>query len=451
MRDYLIIRLPVDIAAVEPETEILCAVYSQTGQRRGEVEYRQLNQVSRFWADEAMLDLADRVVVLVPGTWAASLVVSVNEGQRKHLRQALPYLVEDSLATEIEQVHLANRVLEDNRVGVSILPHAIMQRLTQVLGSVSIDPFRVVVESQLGQAPRGGLQLTLLEDHVLVAQHNNNCAVALDYAALGACLQSYDKGSVAVSDLETAGEAATPGQDSFSSIEVMHALEMPDQEARLDYVSAAVGELDLPVEYVSQPGHVLDLLARRYFKAGKNALVDMQIGGYQSGRRLSRRWRRWRPLAWVACSWLALEMMLMIGKGVYFQQLMDTVSDNTLSLYQQYFPQDRQISDTRSLRQRLMSKLKAAEQQGLGEQRGEPFLPTLLTLSDITLKGGDSFYVESLDYNRDSGVLVVQMEAASFDVLDSYIQELKVAGLTARLENANQGTDVVEARINIGK
>ncbi len=450
MRDYLIIKLPADVAGLNPDSEVLCAEYSDDGCRQDSVVLQPLKEISQRWDENGLETLADRIIVLLPGTLAASMVVDVNEGQRKHLRQALPFLVEENLASDVEDFHLANRSLGASRVGVNILPRATMKHMMEVFAQTDIDPLRIVVESQLIHASARRLQLVLLDDYVLVSQGNGG-AVALDYSALSACLKSYVEGASEVPELGELENVEPSAAAGYSCIEVLHAIEMPEQEARLDYVSTVVNELDIPVEYISQPGNILDLLARRYFKTGKQQLVDMQSGGYQSGRRMSQKWRRWRPLAWVACGWLVLEMLLMTGKGVYFQQLMDTVSENTLDLYQEYFPQDRQISDTRALRQRLMSKLKAAEQQGIGENQGEPFLPFLMTISTVTLDDENGLYVESMDYNRESGMMVVQMEADTFEVLDNYIQELKVAGLTAKVENANQGQDAVEARINIGR
>src|SRR5512133_3333533 len=49
----------------------------------------------------------DRVVVLVPGTDVLVTEVAVPGGRNRLLRQSLPFLLEENLADEVEEVHFA--------------------------------------------------------------------------------------------------------------------------------------------------------------------------------------------------------------------------------------------------------------------------------------------------------------------------------------------------------
>lgn len=105
MEGYLFIRI-TDVAGADPEqvsAEWLgCNPEGELhfGPSRG-----QLSILEQTIAEQQGISKA-KVVVVVPADYVLMMNVPVNQGQLKHLKQALPFMLEEHLINDIDDMHI---------------------------------------------------------------------------------------------------------------------------------------------------------------------------------------------------------------------------------------------------------------------------------------------------------------------------------------------------------
>src|SRR5205809_607323 len=97
----LVIQLPS--AQVQAETELFWCVFSAGG------EVQASRRTTLAVLQHALADVfeAGETWVLVPGELVTLTAVNIPSRQLRQIKQALPYMVEELIADNIEEVHLA--------------------------------------------------------------------------------------------------------------------------------------------------------------------------------------------------------------------------------------------------------------------------------------------------------------------------------------------------------
>ncbi|MGH8355669.1 MAG: type II secretion system protein GspL, partial [Pseudomonas sp.] len=126
-------------------------------------------------AEGAWLTLAEcaaaaqgRAVALVlPAELGSALAVSLPSQKPRVQRQALPYAVEELLAEDVEQLHLAlGERLEDGRYRVIALRRALLAGWLRQLEELGLRVGALYLDADL--LPRAGTPLLLLEERALL-------------------------------------------------------------------------------------------------------------------------------------------------------------------------------------------------------------------------------------------------------------------------------------------
>ncbi|WP_252176321.1 type II secretion system protein GspL [Endozoicomonas sp. 4G] len=470
MKNILLIRIPPPVARVEPDTLVHWAAFAGNGQLSGDIHISELGQVKNDWVqfviqkpdnkelDEATLedDMPDQVVVLLPGTLVIHKQLPINSGQRKHLSTALPFMIEEALADDIESMHLASYLhRKSDQVSVSAIPHEQMQSLLACLDEQGISAQQVMAELQFLQSVPRELSL-LLENDCSVLSAPDQTSVCLDYEALKFVLDHWEeKASEGI--LQTDEEPVAEDAETLINARIRFAEGLvPLATDKKEKVKQWLDENGWLVEEEPLTGTVFEYLAELYFSSIRSAgLVDLRHGAYQCPKRANRSMRRWKPLALVACIWLLLELGLKVGEGLLYQKKARDYWQDTAALYLEVFPQDQQVLEAQALstgsinlKGRMESRLKNTGQK----DSGEPFLPLLQQVSAVSSSFPDfKLKPVSMDFNEASGKLILELRAESLEGIDKLLASVKSSGLSARLDSANQEKTGVSARMTIGR
>ncbi|WP_062266719.1 type II secretion system protein GspL [Endozoicomonas arenosclerae] len=470
MKNILLIRIPPPVSRIASDSRVQWGAFAGNGQLSGDFHVSELGQIKNDWVrfviqqsdnkelDETILEdeMPDQVVVLLPGTLVIHKQLPINGGQRKHLSSALPFMIEEELAEDIESMHLASYLhRKSDQVSVSAIPHEQMQSLLASLDEQGISAQQVMSELQFIQAVPQELNL-LLENESVILSEPAKSSVCLDYDALKFVLDHW--GEKATDDLMQT-DAELPAEESTSLVNAR--MKFADGLAPLsteqrDQVKHWLGESGWLVEEEPLTESVFEYLAGLYFASRRSAdLVDLRHGPYQCPKRASRKLRRWKPLALVASVWLLLELGLKVGEGVFYHQKAQDYWKDTAALYLEVFPQDQQVLEAQSsaagsinLKSRMESRLKSAGQKA----GGEPFLPLLQQVSAVSSSLPElKLKPVSMDFNEASGKLVLELNADNLEGVDKLLAAVKSSGLSARLDSANQAKTGVNARMTIGR
>ncbi|MGI9283638.1 MAG: type II secretion system protein GspL [Endozoicomonas sp.] len=471
MKNILLIRIPPPVSRIEPDTRVQWGAFAGNGQLSGDIHISELGQVKKDWIqfivqqpddkkalDETALEdeMPDQVVVLLPGTLVMHKQLSINSGQRKHLSTALPFMIEEELADDIESMHLASYLhRKSDQVSVSAAPHEQMQSLLACLDGQGISAQQVMAEIQFLSAVPRELNLLLENDSAILSAPTKS-SVCLDYEALKFVLSHW--GEKACDDiLQTDADPSLEESTALVNARMKFAGGLaPLATDKKEQVKQWLDENGWLVEEESLTGSVFEYLAELYFASRRPAeLVDLRHGPYQCPKRASRKLRRWKPLALVASVWLLLELGLKVGEGVLLHQKAQDYWQDAAALYLEVFPQDQQVLEAKNnatgnmnLKSRMESRLKNAGQK----TGGEPFLPLLQQVSAVSSSLPDlKLRPVSMDFNETSGKLILELKADNLEGVDKLLAAVKSSGLSARLDSANQEKTGVNARMTIGR
>ena len=462
MKNILLIRIPPPVSVINPDVTVQWGRYSASGEMSGDLHVSTIGSLKHDWleqqfpsSDEEDL-LPDQVILLISGGLALHKKLPISSGQRKHLATALPYLIEEDLAQDIDSIHIGSLLERKNDVvSISAIPHNIMQEVLALFDEQGLLIDRVLVEGQFLQEEEGYTTLLLDQQTVMMASPQL-ASVCLDYDSVKFVLLGRQKNT----SEEHAIDALIENTDKrhLSQVRLVYSDgEFAPSSDQLENLRGWLNDEGWLADETVLEHSVFEYFSRHYFSARKaGTLIDLRQGAYQCPRKTGRQIRRWKPIVAIAACWLVLELGLATGQALLYQQKTEDLWQETMNDYLAIFPNDQQAKNARenqqitfNVQRVLENRLRSADRK----QTGEPFLPLLKKVSSVadSLGKDSKFDPQSMDFNDSSGQLVLEFQAGSLEAVDQLLEALKNAGLTTKLDSANQGKTGVLARMTIGR
>ncbi|MGV8842185.1 MAG: type II secretion system protein GspL [Pseudomonas sp.] len=341
---------------------------------------------------EAVAGLGDAWTLVLPVEAVTACAVRLPTQKARWLRQALPYAVEELLAEDIEQLHLAlGERLEDGRHRVFAVRRS---WLANWLALCPTPPRTIAVDADL--LPRQGTQLLHLESRWLL-------------------------GGEGVARLALAGE---DWPALAASCAHPHIVYRSAQQTGLEPLDEAAEVVD---------GHVW---------LAAQAVISNLAQGEFAAQQSSSQWQRWRPLLGLVGLWLVLQWGFNLAQGWQLQDQAQTYAQASAALYRELFPDDHKLVN---LRAQLDQHLAVASASGQGRLLG------MLTQVNQALSAeGTQILVQQVDFSEVRGDLAMQIQTPGFAELERLRERLQDAGLAVQLGSASREGAGVSARLVIG-
>ncbi len=341
---------------------------------------------------EAMVELDEPWRLVIPVEAVTACAVALPTQKARWLRQALPFAVEELLAEDVEQFHLAlGTQLGDGRHRIVAVRAAWLQGW---LAACPVAPVSIHVDADL--LPDIGTQICWLgERWLLGGQLATRMAVAQDDWP------------------QIADQCPLP----------LHAIAPPTQ-ALPDGIETAQREEDVYLWLAAQT-------------AGCNLAQ-----GELASREDSQGWKRWRPVLGLVGLWLVLQWGFNLAQAWQLQHKSDTIAAANAALYRELFPQDTKLVN---LRHQLDEHLSQGRTAG-----GSRFLALMDLASTAVQADGGLVRVQQLDFSDTRGDLALQLQAPDFSALERLRQRLADAGLPVQLGSASRENNGVSARLVVG-
>lgn len=340
---------------------------------------------------------AERVILLLPAEEITLTAVELPNLTPARLRQALPYALEEWVAGDVEQLHIAHGSrLADGRVPVAALRSEKLQAYLKKLGDQGI-----AVDVALPDA----LCLPWREGEISLAP----CSGGWLYRH-----GIHDAGFVEADNLETF-------------------LELLEAQYKTTHVYGAT----LPPVHVGKTVHhqeqsTLESLLPAAAEPAWQLLQNVQGSAGQ---------KQWRGLGrWIGALAAAVLLTLFAYAGLDYWLLRQEAAKEAARIsevFQRLFP-GQPISDARIQTERLL----AQRQDG-----GDAFL-SQLNLAAPILAASDNLKMEGIDY--DGSNLVLRLKAPLVADLDEFSQALNRLGMSARVLSASLGADGVDGTVRLG-
>ena len=385
-------------------------------QGRGTGECKEL--LGQLAAETSTTDGApafDEIVGLVSNEHVLSLQCEVPGRRASQLRQALPYVVEEFTAAEIEDLHIAHGTIKAGTpVACCLVAKPLLNDWLASLAEAGIRPHSLVAESELLPQEPGCLSILFDEDAVLMRSARESAT--LERANLLMALAA--SGEQRVKPLNGALSELERSQFEGEVEEASRASPEGDQKDALAYLAGRWPER----------GNVINLLQGEY-------RVEPSV---RPGR------AKWQGVAALAALWLLVVLGTTVAKGWWSSQRADELEASALSLYGDIYPEDQSVT-AQSLRRRLNARLGRSAEAGGGDSA----VSLIDLLGHMASVIRPSMTVASIDYNERRGEFQAELIVRRYADADQVLEAIVGRGLKAEISSAEQVEGGVSARFRV--
>lgn len=341
---------------------------------------------------EAVAGLSGAWTLVLPVEVVTACAVRLPTQKARWLRQALPFAVEEMLAEDVEQLHLAlGEQLEDGRHRVFAVRRSWLEAW---LALCPTPPQAIAVDADL--LPHEGTQLLQLGSRWL--------------------LGGVDVARMALNGEEWTGLAAVCPHPHIAYPAAQQPALQPVDDSR---------ELADAYHWLAQ-------------QSVRNNLAQGEFAARESGAD----WQRWRPLLGLLGLWLVLQWGFNLAQGWHLQREAEAYAQASADLYRELFPEDTKLVN---LRAQLDQHLEAGGSSGQGRLLG-----MLAEVNQALIAEGTPVTIEQLDFSDIRGDLAMQVQAPDFAELERLRERLQENGLAVQMGSASRETAGVSARLVIG-
>lgn len=362
------------------------------------------------------------VVALLPVARVLAVPVSVPQRQQRQLLAALPFLLEETLASDIERFHVIAGVrIDTQRLQAIAIERETFAAALAGLQSAGIDPDIIGVDALA--LPGSTLFLDGARSLLRTADGNALAFDARDAAVIAAQLVIPEEASLQVFCGPAGGEAlARAVETELATRDTPARVAVADTPRDLLAILAGLS----PVDWTRTPNLRQGVYAKR--GSGEFSL------GFD-----------WRPLAWLAACWAVVALGYQLAVGVSYSRAAEATQAAQVTLYKQLFPGSANVPRPR---QQMEGQL------GNGGDTGGLFVSLVARTSDAfaELGGADAgFRPGNLAWDGSQKQLRVDVVARSLEDLDKLRMALEQKGLLVDIGAGIAHEGGYKARINVGE
>ncbi len=366
-------------------------------------------------ADALNLSVGRRVVLLLPGSEVTLARPELPVRGAAKLAQAVPFALEEQLASDVDAVHFAigSKGAGDIGTPVAAISDSLMSRWHSACEAAGIQPSASFADSTLIPVAPHGCSL-MLDDDVLYVRRADGIPYALDAEPLQDVL-----------DLAL-GETSNGGEH------VVFYTTPLEYEKRRDLIEG-LRDRTASLQVKLLPDGPLPLLAAQVTRAES---PNLSQGDYGPTTSIAKHLRPWRLPAGLAAACL---VVFLIGQGVSLWRLnkIESALDAQISeVFSQALPGQPMV-DARAQMEGVLGR--GASGQG-------SLLPTVSVLARA-MSAVPNARVEALSFRGDA--LDLRVTAPSVEALDGIKQAMARDGVAVELQSATARGEVVEGRLQI--
>jgi general secretion pathway protein L len=343
--------------------------------------------------------------LIVPGSRVNTRQLEYSDKEKKHLRNLLPFQLEDSVAGDVEDLHFALGTPAEGKVA------ALGIEVTRCWSAPLTQPLALDASTQPG-------------DHWTLGLYEGQ--LYLRYLPTMGFSVAYAQGRLALQLL-----LADQGRTEQLPALHLRAAEEQDLAALVEMIPA-----QLQQQIASQS------LADSWALDFSNSSIDLCQGEFSQRLPIERWWKLWRSVAIFALVCVAVYL----GTLVYEIQ---KLSAENLAIRQQIeaaaraaIPQGRVVDAEKQLATLLRQSQPSGQSASVMALLAVA-LPPIAEMSNVSIKG--------IAYAGDTGELNINIQADSFGAFESLSQKIREQGLNAEVLSANAQGNVQSARLKVSK
>lgn len=368
---------------------------------------------------------AAEVVVVISGQYLTYTDVAPTVKNQKQMLQALPYLVEEQVIGDIEDMHIVvpeNITLADDKIRIAIIDKGALHKLKELLSHYKLAVNEIVGLPDLLSCETDELHILLDDDFAIVK--NSKICFQCDQHDLETMLEL-------VSLENTSSIKVSLHEINKNSLSLAKKIKTKFSATGIKIQSSPFAESTL--DYMVGTGDT------RNFSSLNILQGDISLAGSRN-----KKLYQFLPLAWVAVLCVFMQIAFNIAAGWYFKRLSDLTNKNAAALYLQLFPEDKKVVN---LAAQFAAKTNSSAFNVETGRFPIVFSSTIDAMrgvgkpTDITLK--------QFRYDESSGELKVGLDTNAIALLDKVKEKLAERGLIVDIISANEENGTIKATLSI--
>ncbi|MEZ9527983.1 type II secretion system protein GspL [Vibrio sp. 10N.222.52.C3] len=371
MSEFLTVRL-----SSEPQSPVQWLVWSTSQQEviaSGELSsWEQLDELTPYAEKRSC-------IALLPGNECLIKRVEIPKGAARQFDSMLPFLLEDEVAQDIEDLHLTILEKDATHATVCGVERDWLKQALDTFREANIIFRKVLPDTLALPLEDQGISALQIDQHWLLRQSNYQ-AVSINEAWLAMFLQS---DWVALDD-----EEQSPTIFSYTAL--------PSDDV----------QLQSGIEWQAKPAElVMSLLSQQAITSGVNLLT----GTFKTKSSFSKYWRVWQKVAIAACLLVAVIVTQQVLKVQQYEAQAEAYRTESERIFRSVLPGKQRIPTVSYLKRQMNDEAKKYGGSGDGDS-----LLGWLALLPETLGQVKSIEVESIRYDGNRSEIRLQAKSSDF-------------------------------------
>ena len=371
MSEFLTVRL-----SSEPQSPVQWLVWSTSQQEviaSGELSsWEQLDELTPYAEKRSC-------IALLPGSECLIKRVEIPKGAARQFDSMLPFLLEDEVAQDIEDLHLTILDKDATHATVCGVDREWLKQALDLFREANIIFRKVLPDTLAVPFEEQGISALQIDQHWLLRQGNYQ-AVSISEAWLPMFLQS---------DWVVAGE-----EEQATTIFSYTAMPSDDVQQQSG------------LEWQAKPAElVMSLLSQQAITSGVNLLT----GTFKTKSSFSKYWRVWQKVAIAACLLVAVIVTQQVLKVQQYEAQAEAYRSESERIFRAVLPGKQRIPTVSYLKRQMNDEAK--KYGGSGE--GDSLLGWLALLPE-TLGQVKTIDVESIRYDGNRSEVRLQAKSSDF-------------------------------------
>lgn len=360
--------------------------------------------------------------VILPGSRVNTRQLEYSDKEKKHLRNLLPFQLEDSVVGDVEDLHFALGTPADGKVVVAFADKTWLQAAFAELAALGIEVTRCWT------AP-----LTLPLAAEAATDSNNHWSLGLYQNQVYLRYASTMGFSVAQQHARMALQMLLRDQGRVDSLPSLHLRAVSEADL------ATLGEL-IPAEL--QGAIASQTLADEWALDYSNSSIDLCQGDFSQRLPIERWWKLWQSVATFAgvcvavyLGTLMFEIHKLGGENLKIRQQIETTARGVIT--------QGRIVDAEKQLNALLKQSQPAGQSASVMELLTLVLPQIAQEPNVSIKG--------IAYSAEAGELNINIQADSFSAFQSLSEKISSQGLKAEASSFSAQGNVQTARLKVTK
>jgi len=366
-------------------------------------------------SEAAAAAMGKQVIVVVPGMDVILTKVVVPTRNRNRMAAAVPYLLEEQLAADVDESHFALGERDaEGWVAVAVVSLARMDGWLARLAEAGVQADKIIPEPLL-LPYRSAAWSLLVERECVNLRSAPQGGMTLDSVNLAFVLRR------AIAELDSKPEELHAWMASGAADAVM----FPEDLG-----------VDVRIEPLEVPA--LAFMARQ---AHEDTVIDLLQGPYSRREQLGKMWRPWRSAAALLAVWVVLQFGVKFFQHHELQAQDRALREEISRIYLQAFPEAKRVVDVRLQMEQHLTELRGGK-GNVGE-----FLQLLAAVGAPTADLG-GVEIDRLSYKE--GELNIALMISDLQRLEQLKDRLASGTrMSVEIQSATARNNRVEARLRI--